>query len=905
MADEVVVIKAVLDGSAAQQSLTALTRDQKVQLTPEVDRSSRARFEAQLAASSRLRSAKINVDLVGAAAANVALARVAKTREALVRVRTVTANAASGAASAASSGIAGATAVLGPLAVAGTAVAAGLGAAGVALGFLGKQASDVGESLSAATQVFGAGVSEIDSFAQSAADSIGQSRNAALEASTTFGVFGKAAGLTGKDLSGFSTGLVTLASDAASFKNTSPEEAIVAIGAALRGETEPIRRYGVLLSEASMKQTAYAQGIAAPGAELTEQQKILARYAVILAQTSDIQGDFGRTSGSLPNRVRTLKATLTDSLSRVGEAVLPSLITIVESIMPIIEQIEGPLTQVASVVGAAFASVASGVSGAFGGLSSLLAGPIGLIKALGEGLSIIWDSLSSSGVIGALGEVFSTITAVISPLLPLIGGIAGGLISILGPAVKLVGKLIVGLGKVILTIFEKLAQGISKALETVNGFADFLVPDAVIDGLNSMEETSRTSLDSLNNLGKETESTSDSMDTAADSVSGASTEMDGLAGAADGAAVSLTGTAESAEAMADRITAAYDKVRAATDAQFGLQNAQIDLANLAGGVKGDDETEAPTNFSERVAEAQAAVSAVDSAVAAIDTLVQQQVDKGTVAIGDKVSTVIGFITALRDQQIEVGTNPFAIGQLDAYLTKLAEVRDASAQPIPAPPVEAPKEPFIGPVTVKRPGDKGFIGPIAPPIVEIEGDTTQVDAAIAAVPATAAATPAVVPVTADTEAAAAQVAEVSKPRTTKIKFEAPGLNGILDRLAQIKNKTIKITVNYQATGEIPRWRGGPTKAGGLYRVAERGPEIWEGVGGARILFKDEQQFIPPTAGTVLTAAQTRRTVNNMTSQISTVSHGAPTITVVSPHPLLAGRDVHRTLTGLTRKPKAKR
>ena len=40
--------------------------------------------------------------------------------------------------------------------------------------------------------------------------------------------------------------------DLASFHNTSPEEAIEAIGSAFRGEAEPMRKYGVLLDDASL-----------------------------------------------------------------------------------------------------------------------------------------------------------------------------------------------------------------------------------------------------------------------------------------------------------------------------------------------------------------------------------------------------------------------------------------------------------------------------------------------------------------------------------------------------------------------------------------------------------------------------------------------------------------------------
>src|SRR5574343_101163 len=69
------------------------------------------------------------------------------------------------------------------------------------------------------------------------------------------------AGLAGDDLVQFSTGFVGLASDLALFNNTTPEQAIQAIGAALRGESEPLRAYGVLLDDATMRQKALELGL--------------------------------------------------------------------------------------------------------------------------------------------------------------------------------------------------------------------------------------------------------------------------------------------------------------------------------------------------------------------------------------------------------------------------------------------------------------------------------------------------------------------------------------------------------------------------------------------------------------------------------------------------------------------
>jgi len=183
-------------------------------------------------------------------------------------------------------------------------------------------ASNMEESLSKVNVIFGRGAKDVERFARTAAKELGQSEQAVLNAAGAFGTFGKAAGLSGVDLATFSNDFTTLATDLASFNNTSPEEAVMAIGAALRGEAEPLRRFGVLLNDATLKQEAMTLGIYDGKGALTSQQKILAAQSAIYKQTGDAQGDFMRTSDGLANSTRTLSATFKDLQAKFGAAFL-------------------------------------------------------------------------------------------------------------------------------------------------------------------------------------------------------------------------------------------------------------------------------------------------------------------------------------------------------------------------------------------------------------------------------------------------------------------------------------------------------------------------------------------------------------------------------------------------------
>lgn len=211
-------------------------------------------------------------------------------------------------------------------------------------------ASGVAEAKTAIGSIFGEGSDTVETFAAGASKSIGQSNLDALKAAQNFGVFGKAAGLAGEDNARFSSTLVQTASDFASFYDTSPEDAIVAIGAALRGEYEPIRQYGLLIDEATLKQQAMSMGIYDGEGSLTQQQKVLAANALIVSDANASYNDFTETSGGLANQQRTLKASLEDAQGALGEALLPAMLNLTtfanDTLVPILNdviEVVGPM----------------------------------------------------------------------------------------------------------------------------------------------------------------------------------------------------------------------------------------------------------------------------------------------------------------------------------------------------------------------------------------------------------------------------------------------------------------------------------------------------------------------------------------------------------------------------------
>lgn len=187
-------------------------------------------------------------------------------------------------------------------------------------------ASDLSETVSKSTVVFGKNAASVQAWAKTSAKAFGMSENAALGAASTYGNLFVSLGLAEDASASMSTKLVELAGDLASFNNVSPEEALDALRSGLVGETEPLKRFGVNMNEATLKAQAMKMGlIATTKGALDPATKAQAAYALILEQTTTAQGDFVRTSDGLANQQRILNAEWENAQAGLGQALLPAM----------------------------------------------------------------------------------------------------------------------------------------------------------------------------------------------------------------------------------------------------------------------------------------------------------------------------------------------------------------------------------------------------------------------------------------------------------------------------------------------------------------------------------------------------------------------------------------------------
>lgn len=190
-------------------------------------------------------------------------------------------------------------------------------------------ASSLAEQSNAITVAFGPLSDSIAELAKNAPKDLLLTRSAFSKLAVRFSSAAKTIAGSGGNVAGVIDDLTTRGADFASVYDLEVSDALATFQSGLAGEAEPLRAFGVDLSDATIRAYAYANGIAAQGSALTEAQKVQARYGSLMAQTALVQGDLANTSGSLANQQRALAIGFEEAQTALGEYLLPGFTSLV------------------------------------------------------------------------------------------------------------------------------------------------------------------------------------------------------------------------------------------------------------------------------------------------------------------------------------------------------------------------------------------------------------------------------------------------------------------------------------------------------------------------------------------------------------------------------------------------
>jgi hypothetical protein len=200
-----------------------------------------------------------------------------------------------------------------------------------------KDASNLEQSLGGVQSVYKEFAGQMVAQSEMAAEKVGLSMEQYQRVGVLTGTLLKNAGIPMKELATQTDILVTLAADLAATFGGTVEEAANAMNAALRGEFEPIRRFGIALSQAQIIEQALLMTQKESTAELTKREKVLATQALLLKQGADASGQFARESDTLANRQQVLAAKFENLSANLGEKFLPIAEVLAEALINIVD----------------------------------------------------------------------------------------------------------------------------------------------------------------------------------------------------------------------------------------------------------------------------------------------------------------------------------------------------------------------------------------------------------------------------------------------------------------------------------------------------------------------------------------------------------------------------------------
>lgn len=275
---------------------------------------------------------------------------------------------------------------------------------------IGKQAvgaaSNLQQSMGAVDDVFKSSAKQVHAYAQKAADAVGLSRNQYNEMATLIGTQLKNGGTAANQLADQANKVIKIGADLSAQFGGSTKDAVDALSAALKGERDPIEKYGISLTQNAIDAEAAALGYKKVNGQLTTQATQAATLSLIHKQSADSTGKFARETDTLAHKQQVLSAKWEDAKAKLGNMLLPIVTKvtgfIADHIIPLIGKLPGLLAGLGRVIG-----------GVFVGAWRLL---VGVVKAAASALQIAWEVIKMVFQLGvtAVSAVMSGLATVVS-----------------------------------------------------------------------------------------------------------------------------------------------------------------------------------------------------------------------------------------------------------------------------------------------------------------------------------------------------------------------------------------------------------------------------------------------------------------------------------------------------------
>lgn len=193
-------------------------------------------------------------------------------------------------------------------------------------------AGELEQSIGGTAAVFKEASGAVNDFTKNSADLVGMSENAARTITSRLGASLKGFGMSTEDAAKTAIDLTKTGADLAATLGGKSSDAVAALGSALRGEYDPLERFGIALKASQVNAKAVSMGLAESETSVTAYAKGQATLALITEQSAFAQGQFGREADTAQGQAQRAQAKTEDAAASLGKSMLPIYAKIQETI---------------------------------------------------------------------------------------------------------------------------------------------------------------------------------------------------------------------------------------------------------------------------------------------------------------------------------------------------------------------------------------------------------------------------------------------------------------------------------------------------------------------------------------------------------------------------------------------
>lgn len=300
------------------------------------------------------------------------------------------------------------------------AAGAALAAIGAGAATCAKAAGDLQQSVGGVETVFGDSSKQMLAWSKNAAKSVGLSQNEYNEFATLVGSQLQNFGMSAEQSASKTNELIGLGADLSSMFGGTTADAVDALSSALKGEMDPIEKYGISLNDTTLQAQAASMGLGDLYKSGDRNAKMQATLAAITAQSGKAVGNFAREADTAQGQQQRMNAAFENAKAALGEALLPFLTQMAEKLASVATWIQantswlGPLVGVIAAVAAvivtlnaamtAYSVVAGIVAAAQGAVNLAFLPVVAVILAIVAVIAVLvmnWDNVKKAAGVAA------------------------------------------------------------------------------------------------------------------------------------------------------------------------------------------------------------------------------------------------------------------------------------------------------------------------------------------------------------------------------------------------------------------------------------------------------------------------------------------------------------------------